>query len=323
MDGDRDQVELPPRAVYADLLQRTGGRAQTTSSSGTGDPNRCLGVVFSCDEVGDPAHAFFGPVVDGIRARSLERNADIFICFPQRGSMAGVGKEAIDRCLRRGVDGIVVLGLVDGRDDAFVSRAARLPSIFLECDPVGRGSRFVGIDNVAAMRRVVRHLASLGHRRIAHIAGLDACRAGAERLRGYELEMEALDLPILPGYVQKGDFYAISGHDGMARLLALPEPPEAVAASSDMQAIGALVALGEAGLSCPGDVALTGFDDSDYTADVQPPLTTVNQRPVQLGADAVDALIELIVYPSATQTILLEGDLVVRESCGARLLVPR
>jgi DNA-binding LacI/PurR family transcriptional regulator len=210
----------------------------------------------------------------------------------------------------------------DGQN-GFVTRAARLPSVFLECDPVGLGSGFAGIDNVAAMRRVVRHLASLGYRRIAHLAGLETSRSGADRRRGYKLEMDALDLPILPGYLQDGDFYAISGHDGMARLLALPEPPEAVAASSDMQAIGALVALGEAGLSCPGDVALTGFDDSDYTPEVQPPLTTVNQRPVQLGADAVDALIELIVYPGATKTVLLEGDLVVRESCGAHALASR
>jgi LacI family transcriptional regulator len=170
------------------------------------------------------------------------------------------------------------------------------------------------------MREVVRHLAGLGYRRIAHLGELSDTRAGRERAKGYELEMESLGLPILSGYLQDGDFYPISGFAGMRRLLALPEPPEAVATGSDMQAIGALVALEEAGLSCPDDIAITGFDDAEYAARVHPALTTVNQSPGDLGAQALDALIEMIVYPRSTPpTVFGKGHLIVRESCGALL----
>jgi DNA-binding LacI/PurR family transcriptional regulator len=320
-DGVEDRLSagVAPELVYAALNARTGGIAQIESPLGMGDPNRCLGVIFSCDEVADPEHPFFGPLVDGIRARAIERNADLFVCFPKRGSQLGAGGEAIDRCRRRGVNGIVLLGQVVGDAESIASKSAAVPSVFVEYDPPGRKAGFAGLDNVEAMRTVVRHLASLGHRRIAHLGELTQTRSGKDRARGYVLEMESLGLPVLPGYLQGGDFYPISGFTGMQELLALPEPPEAVATASDMQAVGALVALAEAGLSCPEDVALTGFDDADYAATLDPPLTTVNQAPAELGAQTVDALFDMIVYPQKRPpTVLGRGELVVRDSCGAR-----
>ena len=84
----------------------------------------------------------------------------------------------------------------------------------------------------------MRHLHELGHRRIATITGLLDTRPGAERLRGYRSEVQALGLAYRDEYVAYGDFYVDSGHRAMAELLALAEPPTAVFAASDLMALG-------------------------------------------------------------------------------------
>jgi LacI family transcriptional regulator, galactose operon repressor len=94
--------------------------------------------------------------------------------------------------------------------------------------------------------------------------------------------------------VAYGDFYPDSGAAAAARLLALPEPPTAIFAASDMMALGVLRAASEAGLRVPEDLSVVGFDDMQLAAHVNPPLTTVRQDKAGLGAVAGEALVRLI-----------------------------
>jgi LacI family transcriptional regulator len=90
--------------------------------------------------------------------------------------------------------------------------------------------------------------------------------------------------------VAYGDFYVASGIEAMRQLLALPDPPTAVVAASDLMAIGAIRAITEAGLSVPGDVAVVGFDDIIVAAHMQPPLTTLRQDKHGIGVAVAEAL---------------------------------
>ena len=104
----------------------------------------------------------------------------------------------------------------------------------------------------------------------------------------------------------------------MRALLALPEPPTAVFAASDMMAVGALEATRSMGLRVPGDVALVGFDDIQLAPFIDPPLTTVRQDRTGLGLAAGQALVEQIEHPDRTHPALtLPVELVVRRSCGS------
>jgi LacI family transcriptional regulator len=121
-----------------------------------------------------------------------------------------------------------------------------------------------------------------------------------------------------PGYEAAGDFYIESGEAAMRSLLALPTPPTAVFAASDMMAVGAIRAIEDAGLSCPDDIAVVGFDDIQLAELVSPALTTIRQDKRALGAAAARSLVQLI---DGTETALhlsvLPVELVVRDSCGA------
>src|SRR3954452_21570720 len=149
-------------------------------------------------------------------------------------------------------------------------------------------------DNEAGARAAVEHLVGLGHRRIATITGMLHSRPGADRLRGYRAAVQAAGLAYRDEYVAYGDFYAPSGRACAARLLAHPEPPTAIFAASDEMAIGAVGAAAELGLRLPQDVSIVGFDDVQLAQHLNPPLTTLRQDKLGLGAAAAEALIARI-----------------------------
>ncbi len=137
-------------------------------------------------------------------------------------------------------------------EDPEVRRLVRseLPTVGVDVELDGPATTFVICDNTDGAAKAVRYLHSLGHRRIATITGLLEKRPGADRLRGYRQALQATGLAYRDEYVAYGDFYVESGRRAMADLLSLDEPPTAVFAASDMMALGAIRAAGDAGLTC-------------------------------------------------------------------------
>jgi LacI family transcriptional regulator len=168
----------------------------------------------------------------------------------------------------------------------------------------GPATTYVISDNVDGASRAVRHFQSIGHRRIATITGLVDTRPGSDRLRGYRQALQACGLGYRDEYVAYGDFYVESGRRAMADLLALDEPPTAVFAASDMMALGAIRAAGDAGLDVPADVSIIGFDDMQLADHMNPPLTTVRQDKAGLGAAAGASLVRMIAGDVTDSTVL-------------------
>ena len=193
----------------------------------------------------------------------------------------------------------------------------------LPCVVIGRRLRdghvdCVMTDEAMGAHIAVEHLVELGHRRIATITGMLDKRTGADRLRAYRTEMQALGLAYRDEYVAYGDFYVDSGHRAMARLLELDEPPTAVVAGSDLMALGAIRAVAEAGRSVPDDVSIVGFDDIQLAGHVHPPLTTLRQDKAGLGAEAGRALMALIDgQTDLPEAVTLPVELIVRGSTTA------
>ena len=175
-------------------------------------------------------------------------------------------------------------------------------------------------DNVDGAARAVRYFHSIGHRRIATITGLLDKRPGTDRLRGYRNALQACGLAYRDEYVAYGDFYVESGRRAMRGLLSLDEPPTAVFAASDMMALGAIRAVGDAGLNVPADVSVIGFDDIQLADHMNPPLTTVRQDKAGLGVAAGTALVRLIdgTPDDVTQSTVLPVELVRRGSTRPR-----
>ena len=162
------------------------------------------------------------------------------------------------------------------------------------------------------------HLLGRGYRRIAHIRGAEGNFQAEERLRGYRAALKGSGAA--PPVVFGGDFTEEGGYRAGRVVTGQSERPEAVFAANDMMAVGCLVALREAHIRVPEDMALTGFDDIPLARFVSPPLTTVRADIAALGLRALERLAGLIEAKASGDAQLAERlpvQIVVRGSCGA------
>ena len=263
----------------------------------------------------DVQHPFFHEVLAGLKDMLGAAGFDLLL-FASEQPGNGYGPHSyLKRARHHRVDGVVLMGT--DASDPEVERLLRSEVACVGVDmPIsGANNRSVMSDNVAGGALAVRHLAELGHTRIATITGLIETAPARDRLRGYREEIQRLGLAYRDDYVVYGDYYVDSGSTGMEALLALEEPPTALFAASDLMAAGALGAIGRAGLRAPGDMAVVGFDDIGFAALTEPPLTTLRQDKAGLGAAAGEVLVSLIgEAPDPQAAVTLPVELVVRGS---------
>jgi LacI family transcriptional regulator len=278
-----------------------------------------VGLVTASWEVAELDHPFFGPVFKGIRGRLVSAGCDLILCGNRPARIGDPTRAAaLERTIERGADALIVWGL--GWDDPEVEPilSSEVPAVFIDLDPIGRRVGYVMSDNVAAMASVVRHLHDTGRRRISHICGLQNTRPGPDRLFGYRSELDHLGLSAPAEYIERGDYYHHSAYKAAKRLLALPEPPDAITCASDTMAIGAMVAINETGLLIPSDIAVTGFDDAPFAASLKPSLTTVRQDAPGLGTAAAETILRMLESPDEPPpTSVIPAELIIRESSGA------
>lgn len=219
----------------------------------------------------------------------------------------------------RHVDGIVLSGPRFDDQALLQIHAEGAPVVLLGQLP-GTRIPFVDVNNAGGARVAATHLISLGHRRIAFVtnAPLDYT-ASADRLAGYRQALAEAGLPYDESLVRFGNFTPQSGLAAMEELLGLASRPTAVFIASDTVALGALHAIRQHNLRVPGDFAVVGFDDISLAAFVDPPLTTIRLPATGEGWGAAELLIRLIEGedPIRNPQVILDTELIVRESCGA------
>jgi DNA-binding LacI/PurR family transcriptional regulator len=151
-------------------------------------------------------------------------------------------------------------------------------------------------DDTKASYDVVRWLIEQkGHQRIAMICASHEYPVIVRRSGAYRQAMKDAGLPVPDEYIIEGDWSVESGGEAIKSLMALPEPPTAVFAASDTIAIGALVAAEEMNYQVPEDIAIVGFDDIPAASWVYPRLTTVAQKPGEMGRFLAESLFERIL----------------------------
>lgn len=154
------------------------------------------------------------------------------------------------------------------------------------------------LDYSAGIEEAVRHLVSLGHERIAHIAGSSRIRSGDIRREAF-LEAMKKHLPNVKNpAVFEGDFRFEGGRLAATEILELKKQPTAVVVANDMMALGAMQEFKAAGLQIPRDISIVGFDDIAFASLCEPPLTTVCSPRVEIGRRAIEALTTIIENPN-------------------------
>ena len=305
--NDKGDVSVETRDRVREVARSVGYAADPAARALATQQTHVVAVVVG-DNAGhrDLSLVFFGKVLAAISRGLAHSNYEPLLLPPE-----GAG-------LEHRFDAAILIG-VDADDDLIADLAARaVPLVGIDVRCAGARAAFVGSDHADGVCLALAHLHTLGHRRIAHVAGAQNTLAGSERLAAFRRETERLQLELSEDYMRPGDFSSASGYRETCALLALRERPTAIVAASDLMALASLQAIRDAGLQPTRDVAVVGFDDLEAAALAFPPLTTIRQDRQELGALAAANAIELIEDPDAApRTTVLPVELVVRGSSQA------
>jgi DNA-binding LacI/PurR family transcriptional regulator len=212
------------------------------------------------------------------------------------------------------VDGVLLVSSHSGDPVAEQLREAGVPLV--ACGkPIGLGSKvsYVAADDRDGARDMVKHLVSLGRRRIGMVTGPLDTPGGVERLAGYREVLAEAGIEADDRLVASGDYSRASGEAGAEQLLDRAADMDAVFVASDLMAQGVLAALHKAGRRVPEDVAVGGFDDSPAATAVTPALTTIRQPWDRISNEMVRVLLAQIGGDDPA-AVILPTELVRRDS---------
>lgn len=262
----------------------------------------------------DITNPFFAEIARGVEDAANANGFNIILC----NTDDKLKKERIYLEILKGkrVDGLI-LGTAHIKDKSIIElEKKKFPYILLSRNVEGLDKNCVIVDDVAGGIMVTEYLIKLGHRRIAHITGPPTVRAANNRLEGYKFALEKHQIEYHEELVKEGDFRIKGGYQVMKRFLKLAEPPTAIFAANDLLALGAMQAIQKEKYHIPEDFCIIGFDDIRLASFVYPPLTTIRQPMLEMGALAVKMLLKIIEEGEFNQRkIVLKPKLIIRESC--------
>ena len=301
------QVSAPARervlAAIEDLgyRPRASARALVTGATGT----LALVIPFF-------THPSAVERMRGVLAALDATEYEVVVC-----NVATAGQR--DKYLGRGApldrsDGLLIVSLAPRDDEAEALLRSGAPVVLLDAfHPLLPSLR---TDDVAGGMIATRHLIELGHERIAYVGDRTDPGLGfvssEHRREGYRQALDAASLPVDRGLQRLGPHGRAVAHRLTRELLSLPEPPTAIFAASDTQALGVLEAASDEGVDVPRDLSVVGFDDLEIAPYVG--LTTVRQPLADSGLRAVERLLGVLGGIEAPMEERLELSLQVRRT---------
>ena len=309
--GVRPETRRRVEKAIADMGFIPNGVARGLKSSKTG----ALGLI-----VPDIVNPFFAVVVRGSETVARRAGYRLLLCISEND--LALERQYVEDMISHQVEGLLIAPIGDrsmGNLQPLVQR--KFPFVLMDRSVRGLDCDLVQGDSVQGARRLVRHLISIGHRRIAAIVEPDDVSSARERLQGYREALEAAGLPYDPELVAETSPDRTGGYSAAHQILSLHPLPTAVMAINNMTALGAMQAVRERGLAVPSDIALVCFDDVEHLAVLSPFLTVMNQPAESFGTVAAQLLLDRIAGKATEKRrqVVLQPHLLVRESCGAKL----
>ncbi|RGY98862.1 LacI family DNA-binding transcriptional regulator [Clostridium sp. AM58-1XD] len=267
----------------------------------------------------DITNPYYPRIVKGAESRAQKSKYSIILANTQRS------QEKITQSLRimweKRVDGLIMVGrsiIRNVENSAYFHESGM--KVVAVGTPEDESIHSVQIDNVEAARQACKALISLGHKRIAMIAGTETSISALERERGYRKAMEEAGFPVPDQYFVHGDFTAEGGRRAADELnkqgFGGRDGITAVFCQNDLMAIGVLNGLKANGIRVPEEVSVMGFDNIQAATFVTPALTTVAVPVAELGEKAMETLESLLKNEAAPLVQYLPTHIEYRESVG-------
>ncbi|MDP9914014.1 LacI family transcriptional regulator [Variovorax boronicumulans] len=299
----RERVELAIRELgYVPNAMARSLKSNTTSTLGMLIPNS--------------SNPYFAEIVRIVEDRCFGAGYTLVLCNtddePRRQSVY------LQVLAERRIDGLIVVSTGADEDDSLATqlRGLRIPTVLVDREIADPACDLVETAHMQGGLLAVRHLLSLGHKRIACIGGPLGVTSSEQRIEGWRMALaETGSPPNADALLWRGGFTSQGGYEAMHAILRTEQKPSAVFVCNDLMAIGALRAAHESGVRVPDELSIVGFDDIELSAYTSPPLTTVAQPKERIGALAVDMLLERMGGKRRdARKVVLQPELRVRAS---------
>lgn len=217
----------------------------------------------------------------------------------------------------KGVGGIIFADIIGNRHQLEDALNSGIPSIVINNRIEDLDVSYVAVDNVGGAESALNYLVSLGHKKIAHIAGDLVTQAALERFQGYKRALKKNKIEFNQDYVFKTDYSRGQARLAAEKLIKMDEPPTAVFVASDAMALEVMNVAKEMGKRLPRDLSIVGFDDNPSGLYGPVALTTVRQPLIKMAEESVKKLNLLMDAKKKPERekIILPTELVIRESC--------
>jgi len=309
LNGTKVRSDLRDRVLAAaeQLAYTPNAHAQALARASS----QAVGII--CHDVSDP---YFAGIANGVMRTAAEQDLQVLMASTFRDPEREVSYVAMMRGQRVRAILLIGSGFEDRRWQEAMARE-------LDLYQAGGGrvatvSRHRGLnadsvqpDNKAGAAELAATMARLGHRDFAVLSGPPALTTVVDRVAGFREGLAESGIELADDQVIEGAFTRDGGHAAAIELIERGLKVTCVLAATDIMAVGALTALRDRGLSVPGDVSLTGFDDIPFVRDLTPPLTTYALPLARLGARAMTLALQ---PPGEPRTERVPGEVVLRAS---------
>jgi LacI family transcriptional regulator len=315
--GDSPNVNALTRERVWAAAQRMAFEPNHLARSLRRGSTMAVGVV-----VPDVANAFYAAALSAAQETLEAAGYHVLVVNTERA--AGRERAAVRSLRNHRVDGLIV-ATYGGYEDIGV------PAVFFDDVPAGVGAGAIALANAQGVTLLVEHLAAHhGHRRIAYLGTPDSIGEGAsplvfsgrERLEGFRAAIGQAGLALPPELVVKAEVTRTSARAAARRLLALPEPPTAIVAASDVLAIGVIEAARAHGVRVGPELALVSFDEPLYADLLDPPVTSLDRHDRELGRRAAQMLLGALAGGNGShppELVRVPFTLRIRRSCGCEI----
>jgi LacI family transcriptional regulator len=296
----RERVQAAIRALS--YMPNSAARALRSNRS------RMIGIVIPTLN-----HAIYANLVDTAQQRFADEGYSLLVATFDYD--LDREKEQTAVLIERGAEGLVLVGESHHPDFYPMLAAADVPYINTYVFSPDGPHPCVGIDNRQASMEIAEFLYGLGHRNFGIICALMAGNdRAATRVAGIREALERHGIRIDPTAIIERPYSIPSGREALRLLQALSPRPTAVICGNDILAFGAIIECHAMNLGIPDDISIVGFDNLDFTAHINPPLTTMDVPAKEMGDGAARFLLDTLKGRITMQKIRLEPRLIARRT---------
>ena len=296
------------KAKVMDAMQELSYKPNAIARSLRRKESKIVGLVLP-----DNTNPYFAEIAWSIEYASRNLGYSVILC----NSDGDVDKEAeyLSVLIEKQVDGVILVAAGDSTANFQKLQERNIPTVMVDRNSPSVNTDSVQIDNAIHGESATSHLIDLGHKKIACITGPRDVTPSFDRVDGYKRSLKLNDIPVRDEYIVRGDFKPHGGYLAACKLLDIDDPPTAIFACNDLMALGAMHAAAERNINIPRQLSIVGFDDIYLSTYSNPPLTTMKQPRLEMGEEAVNALVLRMKNPDrSARSILLQAELVVRSS---------